>query len=71
VSYQRADGNTQAPFLTRSRPGDQNRQGNDPVTLTLGLGAFIEPVAPAFGATGACGEPGKDGAVTDVGGVPK
>jgi len=40
------------------------------VALTLGLGGFLEPVAPALGAASSCGEPGKDGSVTYTSGVP-
>ena len=40
------------------------------LTLALGLGGFVEPVAPALGAASACAEPGKDGAATYVSGVP-
>jgi hypothetical protein len=40
------------------------------VATCFGLGGFIEPVAPALGASSSCGTPGKDGAVTYTSGVP-
>jgi hypothetical protein len=38
--------------------------------LAMSAAGFVEPVAPALGASSSCGTPGKDGAVTYTSGVP-
>jgi hypothetical protein len=38
--------------------------------IAMSAAGFVEPVAPALGASSSCGTPGKDGAVTYTSGVP-